>query len=116
VHEYSIVSALIGQVAEHAAKHEEAVVTIVEVRVGDLAGVEIPLLESAWTLFREGTPCATAALLIRREPARYACRACEAEVPAGARLRCPACGHPAALVSGDALLLERIEMEVEEDV
>jgi Zn finger protein HypA/HybF involved in hydrogenase expression len=33
-------------------------------------------------------------------------------VPAGAVLRCAACGAPARLVSGDEIVLEQIEMEV----
>jgi Zn finger protein HypA/HybF involved in hydrogenase expression len=33
-------------------------------------------------------------------------------VPAGGPLRCPACGAPARLVSGDDILLERLDLEV----
>lgn len=116
MHEYSIVAALVAQVAEQVAKHDAASVSVVEVRVGELAGVEIPLLESAWTLFRDGTCCAGAALVIHGEPVRWTCRTCQAELAAGERLRCPHCGGSAMLSAGDALLLERIELEVEEDV
>ncbi len=69
-------------------------------------------LVSAWEICREGTPCAEAPLVIETVPARWACPACEGEIPAGAPLRCPACGQGARMVSGDEILLDRIEMEV----
>jgi hydrogenase nickel incorporation protein HypA/HybF len=116
VHEYSIVAAVIAQVDEQVVKHDAASVTLVRIRVGDLAGVEVVLLERAWDLFKEGTSCADARLDIRGEPARWTCRACEAPIETGAPLRCPSCGGVARLAAGDSLVLERIELEVGEDV
>lgn len=116
MHEYSIVASVIAQVDEHAAKHEGALVTAVELRVGEWAGVDVALLETAWTLFREDTSCAEAALRIHVEPVRFTCRRCDAGIETGERLRCPCCGGPATLSAGDALVLERIELEVEDDV
>lgn len=112
MHEYSIVSALIAQVDDAAHKHIEPSVLQVRIRVGTLAGVEPTLLRTAWELFREGTCCSRAELDVVQEPARWACPTCEAAIEPGDVLRCPHCGVPAHRIRGDALVLERIEMEV----
>ena len=112
MHEYSIVSALIGQVDDEARKHAEPRVLRVRIRVGELAGVEPTLLRTAWELFREGTSCARAELDVVDEATRWGCPTCDAAIAPGDVLRCPRCELPARLVRGDALVLERIEMEV----
>ncbi len=112
MHEYSIVGALLERVEAEARRHREAVVLGIRVRVGELAGVDAELLKSAWSLFREGTPCARAELDLASEPARWECPRCDAAIERGAPLRCDRCEAPARLASGDALVLERIEMEV----
>jgi hydrogenase nickel insertion protein HypA len=111
MHEYSVVSALVQRVEQEAHARRATAVTRLHVRVGALAGVCPELLASAFTLCREGL-LADAALEIETAEAAWACPRCAAAVPAGAILRCPACAVPARLVSGDELLLERIEMEV----
>jgi hydrogenase nickel incorporation protein HypA/HybF len=112
VHEYAIVGALVAQVQDEARKHADPRVTRVRIRVGALAGVDTVLLRTAWDLFREGTGCAEAVLEIVEEPVCWRCSACAAPIAPGAVLRCAACGAPARLERGDALVLERIEMEV----
>ncbi|MGE5233788.1 MAG: hydrogenase maturation nickel metallochaperone HypA [Acidobacteriota bacterium] len=112
MHEYSIVRALIDRVEREAAAHRATAVRRVEVRVGELAGVESGLLATAYETFRERTICAGAELVIRPVAARWSCPRCSAEPAAGAMLRCPACAVPLRLAAGDELVLERIEMEV----
>ena len=112
MHEYSIVTALVSQVEDEARKHSEPRVLGVRVRVGELAGVETDLLRTAWELFREGTVCAGAELVVVPEPARWGCPGCGEAIATGEVLRCPRCALPARLREGDALVLERIEMEV----
>lgn len=112
MHEYSIVGALVAQVEDEARKHAEPRVLGVRVRVGELAGVDTGLLRTAWELFRDGTCCADAALEVVPEPVRWDCPGCGDAIANGAVLRCPRCGLPARLCEGDALVLERIEMEV----
>lgn len=112
MHEYSIVSALITQVDDEARKHAEPRVLQVRIRVGELAGVDTTLLRTAWELFRESTICSRAELDVVNEPARWTCPTCDAAIEPGDVLRCPRCGVPARMIRGDALVLERIEMEV----
>lgn len=113
MHEYSIVQALIERVAQEAAAHPGAVVRRLELRVGELAGVEVDLLTTAFETFREGTCCAQAGLRIERVAVRWECPGCAAPVPPGTMLRCPTCARPARLAAGDELHLDRIEMERE---
>ena len=112
MHEYSIVSELLDRVEAEARRHARAEVLSIRVRIGELAGVEGDLLRSAWSLARQGTLCAHAELELTGEAARWECPRCARGIDAGALLRCPGCALPARLASGDALVLERIEMEV----
>ncbi|MCL4839421.1 MAG: hydrogenase maturation nickel metallochaperone HypA [Thermoanaerobaculia bacterium] len=111
-HEYSLVSALLDRVEAAAREHRATAVTAVRVRVGELAGVELPLLATAYELARAGTLCAAAPLELVAEPARWECSACGAGLAREGPRRCAACGGPARLAAGDEMLLERVEMEV----
>ena len=97
MHEYSIVRALISRVEAEARSHGALSVQRLQVRIGELAGVEPTLLASAFAQARARTICRNAALEIEAVPARW---------------RCPRCDGPAHLAGGDEILLERIEMEV----
>ena len=114
MHEYSIVSALVDQVEAEARRHAGALVRTVRVRVGELSGVDRELLGTAWSLFREGTLCADAEIELAGETARWVCPRCDDPIETGRALRCARCALPARLASGDALVLERIEMEVDD--
>jgi hydrogenase nickel incorporation protein HypA/HybF len=82
------------------------------VRIGDLAGVERDLFESAYEMCREGTICAGAELKIRPVGVSWVCTGCRRVVAPGEVLTCPDCGSPARLEEGDEIVLDRIEMEV----
>jgi hydrogenase nickel incorporation protein HypA/HybF len=112
VHEYSIVAALLNQVATQAAARGAKRVARVWVRIGELSGVEPDLLRTAYETFRARTVCDDAPLEIDAAPAVWACRRCGRSPGRGEALRCDACGIPASLVSGDEIILSRIEMEV----
>jgi hydrogenase nickel incorporation protein HypA/HybF len=112
MHEYSIASELLDRVEVEVRRHPRAEVLCIRVRVGELSGVDGELLRSAWLLTSEGTPCARARLELATDPVRWSCPRCTSDIESGAALRCSRCGVPARLASGDALVLERIEMEV----
>ena len=112
MHEYSIVQALMQRVLAEANARGAIAVHRLSVAIGELVGVEPELLASAYTLVKDNGLCDGSALDIHRVPARWACRDCGIEVARGEILRCPACSAPARLLSGDEILLERIEMEV----
>jgi hydrogenase nickel incorporation protein HypA/HybF len=101
------------QVEHHARANTASSVRRIAVRIGALSGVEPELFATAFTLCREGV-LAEAELDIRRSDAVWACPRCSAAIAPGGVLRCEACGAPASLVTGDEIVLEQIEMEVEE--
>ena len=113
MHEYSIIAALVEQVGvARATAPPDARVQRVHVAIGELAGVDVELLRTAFTTFREKTVCEGADLTVRSVAAEWRCRRCGERVASGGVLRCPDCGQPARLSAGDEIVLERIELEV----
>lgn len=113
MHEYSIVAALVSRVeAETARAGAHSVVKRLHVSIGELAGVDVPLLATAFTTFRDRTVCREADLVIEEREAVWACPRCGATIARGERLRCERCNLPAKLTKGEEIVLERIELEV----
>jgi len=110
MHEYSIVAALIDRVQREVDSRPGAVVRRLHVRIGELAGIELALLATAFETFRERTVCEAAELTISAVAAEWRCPRCDRALAPGAVLRC--CDRPARLAAGDDIFLDRIEMEV----
>ena len=79
MHEYSIVQSLIDLADENAKKNNAKKVTKLEIKVGVLSGVEIPLLETAFNTFKEDTICNDAEFIIVSQPVVVKCRDCGKE-------------------------------------
>ncbi len=112
MHEYSIVSSLIDRVDHEAGRVRATAIKRVHVCIGELSGVDVPLLVTAYDTFRERTSCRDAELVVESAAARWTCPRCQRDVKRGARLRCAECDVPARLVQGGEIVLSRIEMEV----
>ena len=112
MHEYSIVQALLDRVEQELRRKGASRAHLVQVRIGELAGVEVELLRTAYDTIRRGTGCEHAPLEITAMDARWECPRCGVHIPRGVALQCAACAAPARLVAGDEIMLERIEMEV----
>ena len=115
MHEYSIVQSLVDSVERAAWEPIEAgthVVRRINVRIGEISGVDPGLLETAYDVFRAGTVCECAEMVIDRVAALWKCPRCGAAIAAGRALRCSACDEPARLMAGDEIVLQRIELEV----
>ncbi len=110
MHEYSIIQSLVDSVEREVG--DRGVPYRIEVRIGELSGVDCDLLATAFEVFREGTICELATMIIDRIPARWACPKCDRDFPKGTALRCASCNEPARLATGDEIILQRIEMEV----
>ena len=95
MHEYSIVSALVDRIEAEAAGRGAIGVHAVQVRIGDLAGVDRGLFRIAFETFRAGTICAHATLTIVPVETRWECSRCREPLPLGAVLRCATCCEPA---------------------
>ena len=111
MHEYSIVQALLERVEQEARTRGASRVHRVRVSIGELAGVEIGLLRTAYETIRHRTLCEGADLEVRHVDARWECGGCGTAIVRGAPLRCARCGRPARLTSGDEIMLDQIEME-----
>jgi len=113
MHEYSLVQSLVSRVEQIAREKGAVAVHRLVVSVGELAGVDPELFETAYDTFRGGTLCEKAALETRRVAAAWRCPGCGRPIARGAVLSCQVCGRPAELTAGsDAILLESVEMEV----
>lgn len=113
MHELSVCNALIGQVERIAREHDAAAVASIVIRIGPLSGVEPELLRRAYPIAAAGTVADAAELVIGTADVVVRCSQCneESRVPAN-RLLCRACGDfRTRVVSGDELLLERVELE-----
>lgn len=112
MHEYSLVQGLLDRIEREARARHACGVHRVTVRIGPMGGVEPALFASAFEMSRVGTICEHAELELKSENVRWVCQMCGGAVPAGRTLVCPSCGWPARLAGGDALVLERVELEV----
>jgi hydrogenase nickel incorporation protein HypA/HybF len=112
MHEYSIVQALVSRVELEARSRGASSVKRLNIRIGELSGVDPELLKVAYDTFRDGTMCHQASLELRQVPARWICRACERQLAKGELLQCPECGAPARLAEGDEIILDQIQLEV----
>ena len=112
MHEYSIVQALYDSVVIQASRKHAVSVHGVQVKIGELSGVDVGLLETAWRTFRVHTICEHAPMDVTVVPPRWRCAACRSEETRGGALRCKSCGGAMRLAEGDEIVLERIVMEV----
>ena len=115
MHELSLCQDLIGQVTELARNNRAQAVSCVTIQIGQLAGVEPLLLESAFTIARAGTVADNAEMITELVSPCVICNACGRESDVSStNLRCPACGtDDTRLVRGDELILARVELVVE---
>jgi hydrogenase nickel incorporation protein HypA/HybF len=112
VHELAVAQALIGQVETIACEEHADRVLVIHVGIGPLSGVEARLLEQAFPVAAADTIAATAGLVVEQLPVRVNCRQCGRVTDAlPNRLVCGHCGDwHTTLVSGDELLLTRVEL------
>ena len=112
MHELSVCLSLLEEVKRVAAENSATVVSRIVVTIGPLSGVEPDLLRNAYPLAAAGTLAENAELEIEPAEVVVRCSQCEAESKAQPnRLLCGECGdYRTNLVSGDEMVLQRIEM------
>ena len=113
MHELAICQSLMDQVESIALERNVQNVTSIVVGMGPLSGVEAQLLKNAYSVASAGTVAEDAELIIENLPVRVKCNQCgsESEVMPN-KLTCNKCGNwRTTLISGDELLLMRVEME-----
>lgn len=115
MHEVSLVEDLFDRADVALGSYPAAAVRTITVRMGALAGVDGELFRTAFEGCRRARGYGAAALDIEVEPAAWTCAACGAAARPGdgEPLACDACAGPLRLSAGDALVLQRVELEVE---
>ncbi|MDM8547030.1 hydrogenase maturation nickel metallochaperone HypA/HybF [Candidatus Venteria ishoeyi] len=116
MHELAICQALIQQLETISRAHQQATIAVVHLQMGPLSGVVPALLADAFPIASAGTSAQDALLKITEGPLRVRCSTCGAETDARInKLICGACGDwHTTLISGDELLLERVELDVDD--
>jgi hydrogenase nickel incorporation protein HypA/HybF len=112
VHELSVVQALLRQIEAVATAHSAAAVRRATVQIGPLSGVDPGLLASAFEAARGSGLTATTELVFESLVVKVHCRECgEDSTVVPNRLLCGRCGgYRTTLLSGDELLLRRVEL------
>ena len=113
MHEFSVVQSLIDVVEREARARNAVAVSRVQVRVGQLSGVEPELLRTAFELVRETTLAKGASLDIDYVQTRWGCAECGQPLEPRTRLRCTACGGPPKLLAGEELDLDSLELRLQ---
>lgn len=111
MHELAVCQALLSEVDRVARTTTAGPLARILVRIGPLSGVEPRLLERAFSVARAGTVAAGAELCLEETPVEVECRECHRVSTAAAnRLLCAHCNSwRTRLVSGDELMLQRVE-------
>ncbi len=112
MHEYSLIQSLIGRVEQEARARGAVAVHRLKVRLGEQAGVDPELFQTAYDTFRGGTVCEKARLELVRVPPVWACRSCGETVAPTEVLTCPRCSGSLRLTAGNELILDPLELEV----
>ena len=115
MHELAICQALMNQVETIAMERNAVNVLSIVVGMGPLSGVEEQLLLHAYPVASAGTVAEGARLVIESLPLRVKCTQCGSESDAlPNKLVCKQCGDwRTTLISGDELMLMRIELETD---
>jgi hydrogenase nickel incorporation protein HypA/HybF len=114
MHELSVCLSLLQQMVKIANERNAVAVEKIYLQIGPLSGIEPALLRNAYPLAAAGTVAADAELIIEASDIVVSCTECGVESPAQAnRLLCSACGDfRTQIVSGDEMILQRMEMNV----
>lgn len=112
MHELAVCQALMDQVDSVARDQSAARVVSIHLGIGPLSGVEPGLLSQAFPIASAGSLAADAELVITSLPVVVHCRECDCQSEVQpTRLLCSHCGAwQTTLVSGDEMLLERVEV------
>jgi hydrogenase nickel incorporation protein HypA/HybF len=113
MHELAICQSLVEQVEHIAHEHNNNRVVLIVVGMGALSGVEAQLLRHAYPVASAGTVAEHAQLEIEDLPIRVKCSECgEESTVTPNKLVCRHCGDwRTTLISGDELMLMRVELE-----
>jgi Zn finger protein HypA/HybF involved in hydrogenase expression len=112
MHEVSLVESLFDAVDAAIGAHPRHAVEAVTVRIGELAGVEVTLFETAFVGLAGERGYPRAQLTVEREAASWECPECGSEARSTTAGACERCGGPRRPTGGAGIVLTRVELEV----
>jgi len=115
MHEMSLVSSLLDQVEQLMTQHEARHVASIRVSIGEFAGVEHELFQSAYELLIDGSRARGARLELVRVPLEACCRRCGGRFAVNRyRFQCPTCDSGDVRVQcGEELVLEQVTFDAD---
>jgi hydrogenase nickel incorporation protein HypA/HybF len=110
MHELSIALGIVDIASDAVSRAGASGVSHIELEIGELAGVEMPALDFAWSEAVRGTVLAAATRQVHRVAGQARCMECDHVFAAGRAMnKCPACASPfTELVHGKELRVHAI--------
>ena len=112
MHELSVASAVVDTAIRHAGGRR---VLVVNLRVGELRQVIPDSLAFYWDIVSRETLAEGARLEQVVVPVRMRCSHCAGEFVPELMFRCPECGGAGAVLAGDELEVDSIEVEEDKE-
>ena len=113
MHELSIAMSILDVVQEESARHGDARVIAVHLKLGELSGVVKEALLASFEMAREGTPLDGCKLMIEDVPIVIDCAKCgdKRSVVSVQQMCCATCGTPAEkIIRGRELEVAAMEL------
>ena len=113
MHELSIVQNLVSLCEKNAAKENAKEISKIEIKVGRLSGVEPHYLQSAFDVYKAGTICENAELVINLQGIVVECFDCRFVGELSENdFTCPKCkSQNLKVTDGEDMYLMRLEMK-----
>ncbi|MBI3599687.1 MAG: hydrogenase maturation nickel metallochaperone HypA [Nitrospinae bacterium] len=113
MHELSIVQNILDIAESEALKNNAARITMIKLKIGEMAGVVIDSINFCFEAIKENTIARDAKLLIEHIPLMGRCKECGADFRiTDYRFICEKCnGNKIDLISGKELQIEELEAE-----
>jgi Zn finger protein HypA/HybF involved in hydrogenase expression len=112
VHEVSLADAMFDQADRALGDHLAREVRLIQVHLGESAGVDAELFRTAFEGLRHQRGYTAADLEVRAVAPEWRCTGCGATRGGDSAVGCERCGAAMKLVRGHELVLARLELEV----
>jgi len=112
MHELSITREILNIALAEAEKHGARRLTAIHIQIGQLSGIVPESVQFYLDMLAQGTIAEGVKLQATIVPITARCPTCDATFPVEAlQFTCPTCGGPLALLTGQELQIESIEVE-----
>ena len=118
MHEMAVTQSILDIALNHAARHDAARVTSLNLVIGQLSSIVDDSVQFYWNIISKDTLCEGAILNFERIPAQMNCQECGHIYSLSQGLEaCPHCGSfHVRVITGDEFRLESIEISQEPKV